>query len=86
MTSQHPSMKIAKQTSIFTYKNRSRYIIPSKTNHNHQRDQHGYQRNQEKKNHQEHVWQKILGGQKNLEISRNQSDSVTKSINLIFHL
>ena len=31
------------------YKNRSRYIIPSKTNHNHQRDQHGYQRNQEKK-------------------------------------
>ena len=41
------------------YKNCSRYIIPSKTNHNHQRDQHGYQRNQKgkkKKNHQEHVW------------------------------
>ena len=47
------------------YKNHSRYIIPSKTNHNHQRDQHGYQRNQKKKkNHQEHVWQKILGAKK----------------------
>ena len=39
-----------------------------------------------KKNHQEHVWQKILGAKKNLEISRNQSNSMTKSINLIFHL
>ena len=39
------------------YKNHSRYIIPSKPNNNHQRYQHGNQK--KKKNHQEHVWQKI---------------------------
>ena len=38
----------------------------------------------EKKNHQEHPWQKISLGQKNLGISRDQSELVTKPIELIF--
>ena len=48
-------------------KNHSRCIIPSKTNHSHQIDQHGYQRKPKKikiKDHQKHLQQKVSWAKK----------------------
>ena len=58
------------------------------TNHNHQRDQHENQSNHKKRKKKKKIIKKAENfmGQKNLGISRDQSNWVTKPINLIFYL